>query len=132
MTPPLPKIRERISEATLVEWWLAGLRGVRRIEDGRAVRVVFPGILGGGRGPDVRDAVLELAGDTLRGDIEVHLRDCSWYEHGHDNDPAYSAVVLHLVAGNDGRALASRLRSSYSDRCHGAALPAGLRPSLCP
>lgn len=106
--PPLQTAPSPISEATLVGRWLSGPRGVRQTEDGRALRVLFPGVPGGSHGPDIRDAVLELAGDELRGDIEVHLESRGWYRHGHHDDPAYGRVILHLVARNDGGALASR------------------------
>ncbi len=105
---PIPQTTvSAISEATLVARWLSGPRGVRQTEDGRSVRVLFPGVPGGGSGPDVRDAVIELAGDELRGDIEVHLKSRGWYQHGHQNDPAYGRVILHLVAENDAGTLVS-------------------------
>ena len=56
-------------------------------------------------------AVLELAGDMVRGDVEVHLRSRGWYEHGHNDDPRYANVVLHLVGENNGGSLISRHRS---------------------
>ena len=102
------------SEAALVERWIKGPRGAARTEDGREIRVLFPGVPGPGPGPDVRDAVLELAGDAVRGDIEVHLRARGWYDHGHHHDPAYGRVVLHLVAVNDGETLASSHASGTS------------------
>lgn len=92
------------SEAELQERWCAGLRGALRTEDGRPFRVVFPGVPGGGAGPDVRDAVIDLDGDELRGDVEFHLRAASWHGHGHATDPAYAGVVLHVVGANDGPA----------------------------
>ena len=55
MTPRQLTKSSAISEATLVERWLSGPRGLDRTEDGRSVRVVFPGVRGGGEGPDVRD-----------------------------------------------------------------------------
>ena len=62
---------------------------------------------GGASGPDFRGAMLEAGGDFLRGDVEVHLRASGWRAHGHDRDPGYSAVVLHVTARNDSGALAT-------------------------
>ncbi len=92
-------------EAALAARWGAGLRSPRRLEDGRALRVVFPGVPGGSSGPDFRGAMLDAGGDLLRGDVELHLRASGWRAHGHATDPAYGAVVLHVVATNDTGAL---------------------------
>lgn len=96
-----------VDEAALAARWGDGVRGPLRLEDGRALAVVFPGVPGGGPGPDFVGAILEAGGDLLRGDVEVHLRASGWRAHGHHNDPAYAGVVLHVVAENDTRALAT-------------------------
>ena len=93
------------SEAALGERWFAGLRGLSRVEDGCRLRVRFPGVPAPAYGPDARDAVVELDGAELHGDVELHLRASGWRAHGHADDPAYGRVVLHVVAENDGRAL---------------------------
>lgn len=89
------------SEAALAGRWAAGLAGPLRLEDGRVLRVVFPGVPGPGPGPDFRGAILDAGGDLLRGDVEIHLRASGWRVHGHEKDPAYAGVVLHAVAAND-------------------------------
>jgi hypothetical protein len=93
------------NEASLAARWGAGLRPPLRLEDGRSLRVVFPGIPGGGSGPDYTGAVLDAGGDLLRGDVELHLRASGWRDHGHARDQAYARVVLHVVAENDTAAL---------------------------
>jgi hypothetical protein len=100
---PLPLARE----SELSERW-ASPGGPLRLEDGRSLRVVFPGVPGGGAGPDFRGAILDAGGDLLRGDVEVHLRASGWESHGHGRDPAYHGVVLHVVAVNDGGGVATR------------------------
>jgi hypothetical protein len=72
-----------------------------RLEDGRRLQVVFPGVPGGSSGPDFRGAILDAGGDLLRGDVELHLLASGWRAHGHDRDPAYADVVLHVVGAND-------------------------------
>ncbi|GIW13724.1 MAG: hypothetical protein KatS3mg062_1163 [Tepidiforma sp.] len=89
------------SEAALADAWAAGPGGPLRLADGRPLRVVFPGVPGDGTGPDFRGAMVDLAGDLVRGDVEVHLRHSGWFAHGHDRDAAYAGVVLHVVGAND-------------------------------
>jgi hypothetical protein len=96
---------EYADEAALGERWAAGVRGPLRLEDGRALRVVFPGVAGGASGPDFIGAILDAGGDLLRGDVELHLRASGWRTHGHHRDPAYTNVVLHVAARNDTGAL---------------------------
>lgn len=88
-------------ERALAARWLAGLGGPLRLADGRRLAVVFPGIPGGGAGPDVRAAILEIDGGLVHGDVELHLAASGWRAHGHHRDPAYGQVVLHVVALND-------------------------------
>lgn len=102
------------AERELVARWFASRRPIHRTEDGRAVRVVYPGVPGSGHGPDIRDAALEIGGDPVHGDVEVHLRARGWDDHGHATDPAYGRVVLHLVGENDAGALVTH---------HGAGRP---------
>lgn len=87
------------SEKLLQKIWLLGYfetRGVR-LADGRALEVSAPGrwnLLGG---PDFRGARLRIDGCELTGDVEVHFHAADWERHGHDRDPAYNEVVLHVV-----------------------------------
>ncbi len=90
--------RER--EASVSARWEAGC-GWDKLEDGRPLRVLFAGVPGGGAGPDFRGAVIEIAGDEVRGDVEIHEATSGWRAHGHRGDPAYAGVVLHVVARND-------------------------------
>ncbi|MBF6590938.1 MAG: DUF2851 family protein, partial [Ktedonobacterales bacterium] len=92
------RVRER--EAEFAAAWAAGAwRGqVLRAESGECYTMVYQGRPGGGAGPDFRDAVLALPdGTRLGGDIELHLRAASWQAHGHDRDPRYNTVVLHVA-----------------------------------
>ncbi len=69
---------------------------------GGPLRVVYRGRLSSGPGPDFRDAVIEgPEGELLHGDVEVHVRASGFRHHGHGRDPAYDAVVLHLVWEDD-------------------------------
>jgi hypothetical protein len=65
--------------------------------DGRAVEVVNPGRRGGAAGPDFVDAVVLLDGVERRGDVELHVRASAFRGHGHQTDPAYASLALHVV-----------------------------------
>ena len=65
--------------------------------DGRRVEVVFPGWWNLEAGPDFRNATLKIGDDPERqGDIEIHLRAEDWAHHGHEHDPQYDNVILHV------------------------------------
>lgn len=66
--------------------------------DGQPVRVLHPGFASVEGGPDFRGAVLQF-GDAApgSGDVEVDLRDSGWRAHGHDQNPAFKHVILHVV-----------------------------------
>jgi hypothetical protein len=66
--------------------------------DARAVRVLHPGFASAEGGPDFRDAVIQIGNDTPRsGDVEVDLRASGWHAHGHDRNPSFQNVILHVV-----------------------------------
>ncbi len=101
-----------LTEAELSRIWAAQSFPAEALtlEDGRRLRIVLPGRPGGGSGPDYRDAVVAIDGIEQRGDLELHVRAPSFYEHGHHRDAAYDNVVLHVVYAADGEA-ATRLHS---------------------
>lgn len=64
---------------------------------GRSLEILATGRWNHLGGPDFRGARLRLDGEEITGDIEVHFRATDWFAHGHDADPAYASVVLHVV-----------------------------------
>jgi hypothetical protein len=67
---------------------------------GEPVAVVYRGRWTAGSGPDFSGAMLALGEGGSRlvnGDVEMHLRCSDWYAHGHDTDPKYNSVTLHVV-----------------------------------
>lgn len=73
------------------------------LSDGRKVCIISPGIHNRDSGPDFSDACIETEDGKWAGNVEVHIRASDWYRHGHDTDPAYDSVVLHVVAEDDAR-----------------------------
>ncbi|MEZ4758308.1 MAG: DUF2851 family protein [Flavobacteriales bacterium] len=47
------------------------------------------------------DARIRIAGQEWAGAVEVHVRAGEWHAHGHQHDPAYDGVVLHVVHQGD-------------------------------
>ncbi|HYT60993.1 MAG TPA: DUF2851 family protein [Haliangiales bacterium] len=92
--------------------------------DGQTVRILHPGFWNHEAGPDFRGAVLRFPGEPPRtGDVEIDLHPAGWRGHGHDRNPAYRNVVLHVVWHADSPAacslptlaLKSRLDSPLSE-----------------
>jgi len=66
--------------------------------DGKSVRVLHPGFVSVEGGPDFRGAVIQI-GDAApcSGDVEIDLRAGGWRAHGHDRNPNFKNVLLHVV-----------------------------------
>ena len=66
--------------------------------DGQPVRILHPGFRNFEGGPDFRSAVVQMGdGPARAGDIEVDLRSSGWRAHGHDRNPAFRNVILHVI-----------------------------------
>lgn len=99
--------------------------------DGQELEVIDPGLHNRDQGPDFFNAKVRLGGTLWAGNVEVHLRSSDWYRHGHDTDPAYNSVVLHVVGEADGEVttaegktlpqvridIPERIRQSYDELC---------------
>lgn len=82
--------------------WKSGLLGrCLTLDDGRNLRIVNPGRYNSDSGPDFLAAKLHIDRQLWGGDVEIHVRASDWYVHGHDSDPAYDTVILHVVANPD-------------------------------
>lgn len=80
--------------------WLAGdLRTV----DGDPVAVIDVGQHNRDAGPDFFNSKVKIGDQFWCGNVEMHLRASDWYRHGHQENPAYHTVILHVVETNDCR-----------------------------
>lgn len=92
------------SEAELVQLWEGQRFPPQALAggDSPALRVVFRGRpCSGYAGPDFRDAIIELRGCQVRGDVELHVLASAFRRHGHHRDHAYDNVILHVVFWDD-------------------------------
>jgi len=67
-----------------------------KTKNGEIIEVLSPGIWNSEAGPDFLKAHIRIGNRSIRGDVELHLAQESWYHHGHHNDPNYNNVVLHV------------------------------------
>jgi len=91
-------------ESTLLNWWIS--QATHRPElittEGQRLIVLDPGRINDGPGPDIGSCHLLLDDLELSGDVEMHLEAKSWFAHGHQGDPAYDQVILHVVTFSGG------------------------------
>ena len=74
------------------------LRDRLKTADGRSVRVLHPGFASVAGGPDFRGAVLQIGDEPpVNGDVEIDLQPNGWHAHGHDRNPSFQNVILHIV-----------------------------------
>lgn len=94
----------RIREIAVSRWWNgADLSAPIATIDGRMAHIVYRGNWSHGLGPDFQKAMIDFGdGRLLSGSIEIHLTTSAWRHHGHQLDPRYNDVVLHVVLDHDG------------------------------
>lgn len=66
----------------------------------KSYKIIDPGTWNREPGPDFKNARFLNGKQTIFGDIEIHLKPENWNNHGHQFDPAYKNVKLHVVWEN--------------------------------
>lgn len=69
---------------------------------GKRLLIMFPGQWNTDRGADFRNVIIDVEGNVLRGDAEIHVQTYDWKSHRHDEDANYNNVVLHIVYEHNG------------------------------
>ncbi|QYY34472.1 DUF2851 family protein [Ruficoccus sp. ZRK36] len=87
-----------VSERVLQKIWQRGdfLQERLRTLEGQRLSIQSRGRWNHQEGPDFREASLMLDGRALEGDVEVHFYPQDWFLHGHDRDPHFDRVALHV------------------------------------
>ena len=70
--------------------------GLRTVS-GRCLRVLDPGRWNLQEGPDFKEARIEIHGKAYTGDVEIHFKPEDWFAHGHERNPNFDGVILHVV-----------------------------------
>jgi hypothetical protein len=95
------------------------LRDQLKTLDGKPVRVLHPGFWNHEAGPDFRAAVLQIGDEPAKsGDVEIDLRSDGWKSHGHDRNPNFKNVLLHVVwekGGSSGNSTPTLALHSFLD-----------------
>ncbi|WP_316821144.1 DUF2851 family protein [Pedobacter gandavensis] len=68
---------------------------------GEALYILGVGMPNKHAGPDFSQSKLKIGERTWVGDVEIHLKSSDWFLHGHQDDPGYAAVILHVVYEHD-------------------------------
>ena len=73
-------------------------RNQLRTIDGRAVQILHPGFWNREAGPDFKGALLRFDDELpTAADVEIDLSSAGWRFHGHDKNPNFCNVKLHVV-----------------------------------
>ncbi|QBA63542.1 DUF2851 family protein [Muriicola soli] len=64
---------------------------------GETIQVIKIGKRNPYSGPDFQHARIRIGDKEWSGHVELHIKASDWYLHGHQRDPAYDTVILHVV-----------------------------------
>lgn len=109
---PSPEIAEvqglygpiRVAEVLIQKLWYRRefAPHALRTLDGKAFRLIYPGRWNRLGGPDFLGAEWEIEGRRVLGDVEIHFYERDWVAHGHDTNPAFEGVRLHVLVFDPG------------------------------
>ena len=92
-----------MKEEFLHYMWKYSLYDKERLVDNEKNKIIVldPGEYNRDSGPDFFNARISVAGTIWAGNVEIHFKSSHFDNHGHQNDPAFNNVILHIVAEND-------------------------------
>lgn len=90
--------------------WKYGLYDHGKLLDneGNLITVLHPGEYNRDSGPDFFNARIISGGTIWAGNIEIHTLSSHFDIHGHQHDPMFDNIILHVVAKNDRKIFNSR------------------------
>jgi hypothetical protein len=88
-----------VPEAFLHFIWRFKLFETRALcsSSGERIQMLHEGSLNLYAGPDFFNAKVKIGNQLWAGNIEMHVKSSDWYTHGHEKDPNYDSVILHVV-----------------------------------
>ena len=106
----LTKTRAVMKEEFLHYLWKYSLYDSDKLIDdnGNRIIVINPGEYNRDSGPDFFNARLLIGDMEWAGNVEIHIRSSHYNVHGHNHDPAFDNIILHVVAENDKRVYNTR------------------------
>lgn len=90
-------------ESLLQFIWYSGRFNMERLctVTGEPLQILHPGQLNRHAGPDFTAARIRIGPLLWAGNVEVHYRTSDWRRHGHQHNPQYDKVILHVVFEHD-------------------------------
>lgn len=79
--------------------------------DNQSLRILQPGKWNLLEGPDFKGCLIEIGDKRLHGDVEMHFYQRDWRNHGHNTNPEFDSVILHVVLFEPGIAEPKAVRS---------------------
>ncbi len=76
--------------------------------DGNEIIVLHQGEYNRDSGPDFFNSRIKIAGTEWAGNVEIHTKSSHFDLHGHQADPTFNNVILHVVAENDKKVFNSK------------------------
>ncbi len=98
-------MKNPVRESLVTGIWIRQLfrKDRLRTADGGRLRVLHPGRQSSDCGPDLCDAIVAFdSGQPIKGDVEIHVSSSEWKAHGHQKDPNFNRVILHVVLWHRG------------------------------
>lgn len=71
------------------------------LNPGEPLEVISPGMHNHHAGPDFFNAKIRVGTTIWAGNVEIHIKASDWVKHGHNTNPSYDSVILHLVIEDD-------------------------------
>lgn len=106
-SPNLPCVAEiqglfgpvSLSERVFQKIWHHGEFRTHELQtcSGKSLEIISRGKWNKLGGPDFLGAELRIGGERVFGDIEFHFYAEDWLTHGHDKNPEFGNVVLHVL-----------------------------------
>jgi len=93
-----------MKEAQLHYFWERSLLPKTRLRTvkGERIQILSKGTYNQNEsGPDFFNARIAIDDLIWVGNVEIHIKSSDWKKHGHQNDPSYDNVILHVVFEHD-------------------------------